>query len=240
MCHFDQAPSVFLANPERRTRVAIALSLLRDAWDAASDVTCSPWHFAVKREEFRAAGIADTYLLWLLIRGYVAHDQGPQGVSALRAGRGLNVGWLSRFVLTREGIAFAAEWLDMMPAKPVPVEAAQRGQPESSLRPQWDSELRQLYWGGILVKHFRVPAHNQELILEAFEEEGWPRHIDDPLPQAHGIDPKVRLRYALKGLNRNQVNNVLLFEGDGRARGIVWQRLQCASLSYPNRTGTFP
>jgi hypothetical protein len=70
MDRFEPTASAFLARPERRSRLAAALSLLRDAWEAAQDVRRSPWEFAVKREEFQAAGIADTYLLWLMARRY--------------------------------------------------------------------------------------------------------------------------------------------------------------------------
>ena len=45
--------------------------------------------------------------------------------------------------------------------------------------------------GDRVVKQFRVPAGNQELILAAFEEMGWPPHIDDPLPPVHDLDPKL-------------------------------------------------
>jgi hypothetical protein len=33
-----------------------------------------------------------------------------------------------------------------------------------------------------VVKEFKLPAPNQETILTAFQEEGWPPRIDDPLP----------------------------------------------------------
>ena len=40
-----------------------------------------------------------------------------------------------------------------------------------------------------IVKRYRVPAPNQELILAAFEEEGWPQLIDDPLPPQDELNP---------------------------------------------------
>jgi hypothetical protein len=226
MEHFDQIPSAFLKDPERRSRISAALSLLRDAWDAAQDVQGSPWHFAVKREEFRAVGVADAYLLWLLARGYAAHGGCPAvaligrgcGESPIRRG--------SRFVLSDRGRLFAAELLDAMPARPRLAEGLKKDEAEGSLRPRWDARLRRLCWNGILVKHFKVPAGSQELILAAFEEEGWPPHIDDPLPPSNNLDPKVRLRYCIKSLNRNQRNELLRFEGDGYTRGVVWRLLK--------------
>ena len=76
--------------------------------------------------------------------------------------------------------------------------------------------------GAALVKQFRVPAVNQELILSAFEEEGWPPRVDDPLPRTGETDSKVRLRDAIKGLNRNQVQARVRFRGDGTGQSILW------------------
>jgi hypothetical protein len=73
------------------------------------------------------------------------------------------------------------------------------------------------------VKRFRVPALNQELILAAFEEEGWPPHLDDPLPQEANTDPKQRLQDTIKRLNRHQVNRLIHFRGDGSGTGILWE-----------------
>ena len=36
-----------------------------------------------------------------------------------------------------------------------------------------------------------MPALNQEIILAAFQEDGWPAHIDDQLPPAAGVDAPV-------------------------------------------------
>jgi hypothetical protein len=89
--------------------------------------------------------------------------------------------------------------------------------------PHWDGEKRLLLWQERIVKCFRVPAANQELILAALEEEGWPDSIDDPLPVAHAINPKIRLHDTIKGLNRNQTHGLLRFVGDGTGRRVGWR-----------------
>ena len=48
-------------------------------------------------------------------------------------------------------------------------------------RPRWDEERRELSFGPLLVKRYRQPARDQELILTAFAEEGWPPRMDDPI-----------------------------------------------------------
>jgi hypothetical protein len=62
------------------------------------------------------------------------------------------------------------------------------------------------------------------MILDAFEELGWPRHIDDPLPPHREQDPKRRLHNTIDSLNRGQVNRFLIrFRGNGTGRGVGWE-----------------
>ena len=83
---------------------------------------------------------------------------------------------------------------------------------------------RELCYRGELVKAFRVPARNQELILEAFEEEGWPEFIHDPLPPEGDQDPHRRLQATIKSLNRRQAKTLIRFRGNGSER-VFWQAL---------------
>ena len=75
------------------------------------------------------------------------------------------------------------------------------------------------------MKHFKLPAPNQEAILMAFEEEGWVPRIDDPIPPADDQDAKQRLRDTIKSLNRNQKNRLIRFSGDGHGEGVLWEPL---------------
>ncbi len=94
--------------------------------------------------------------------------------------------------------------------------------PPASRRPQWDADLRVLKFGSDLVKCYRVPAANQELILNVFQEDGWPDWIDDPLPPLPSIDPKRRLQATIKSLNRNQIAPLLRFHCNGNGRRVSW------------------
>lgn len=96
--------------------------------------------------------------------------------------------------------------------------------------PQWDHQARILRVGGRIVKRFKRPSPNQEIVLMAFEEEGWPRRIDDPLSPNGEIDPKRRLHDTIKGLNRHQENQLLHFSGDGRGEGVCWVVLVAETL----------
>jgi len=87
--------------------------------------------------------------------------------------------------------------------------------------PFWDSERRELRLGDIVVKRFRQPARNQEIILAAFQEEGWPPHIDNPLSGDSETSASERLHDAVRRLNQ-QRNRLIHFECDGHGEGIVW------------------
>ena len=77
--------------------------------------------------------------------------------------------------------------------------------------------------GGVLVKRFRAPAPNQQLVLEAFEEEGWPPRVDDPLPMHSERAPKRALHDTIHSLNARQHNPLLRFSGDGSGEGVRWR-----------------
>jgi hypothetical protein len=99
-------------------------------------------------------------------------------------------------------------------------EAATRS---AAVIPHWDPATRVLRFGGHVVKRYRVPSSTQEVILAAFQEEGWPPRIDDPLPPVGAANPKHRLRDAIRHLNSNQKSRLIRFRGDGTGQGILWE-----------------
>lgn len=91
--------------------------------------------------------------------------------------------------------------------------------------PTWDRNKRVLLWGSLVIKSFRKTAPNQEILLDSFEEEGWPSRIDDPIPPSPGIVPTVRLHDTIKRLNHGMAYHVIRFYGDGTGMGVEWRRL---------------
>ena len=121
-----------------------------------------------------------------------------------------------------------------LPAVPSPHPSPQSRTP--SPKPVWRSDLHELHFNGALVRRYKNPARNQELILAAFEEEGWPARIDDPLPPNGDLDPRQRLRNTIVTLNRHQLAPLLHFRCDGTGRGIQWELRRAANgspLSMP-------
>jgi hypothetical protein len=89
--------------------------------------------------------------------------------------------------------------------------------------PRWDKAQRILYFGNEIVKRFRVPAGNQEAILDAFERLGWPAVIDNPLPSEPGMSRKYRRHFTIGRLNGRRVNKRLEFFGNGDVKKIGWR-----------------
>jgi hypothetical protein len=86
-----------------------------------------------------------------------------------------------------------------------------------SPRPRWKSDLGELWLGDTLCKRYRQRAERQRLVLEAFQEDGWPSRIDSPLPAGD----RAVLSNTLRRLNTG--NAQIVFESDGR-EGIIWRK----------------
>lgn len=198
------------------------LLLLWQAHRYADRTRADIWDYAVEIDELRRLQLTGNDFRWLVASGYVQHarertligdlrrtfDPPANGVFCKRSG----------FVLTESGATFVQEVLEPSGGHSVPGDSATIRQ-----RPHWDAGRRELRVGDAVLKRFRVPAANQELIFAVFQEEGWPTRIDDPLPQDPDIDPKRRLNESIKRLNRNQSRHTIRFYGDGHGEGICWE-----------------
>jgi hypothetical protein len=159
-----------------------------------------------------AAGVDAACLRSLLSAGLIEAVNG--------AGAARNPGPQSRFTLTAAGCRLA--W--RVAAGPVgPRLAAQtcRSAPAPGEKPRWDRAARELWFAGEVVRRFRHSARNQERVLEAFEEQGWPPRIDDPLPR-EGVDPMERLRDTVRYLTAGLGAAPLQFRTDAEGRAVLW------------------
>jgi hypothetical protein len=233
--------------------VSTALAVLREAWDCAQDVAVEPSEFAVETHYLLDRGVTVSQLRWLAAKGFVQHRQelttsgdhhrnfGPPGPlclcersCVLLTPRGIE------FELTLRGERTAAVAADSESLIQIASQAVDERRPEATpeattgtsplaaadaavVHPAWDIDRKELSVAGVLVKRYKVPSMNQERILAAFTEEGWPYRIDDPLPPAFGQDPKVRLNNTIKSLNRHQRSRLVRFMGDGSGTGVCWE-----------------
>lgn len=221
-------------SPETTPAIRQALAVLLQAHNYASMVERSTWEFAVEIHMLRAAGVSVSDLRWLKCKAYVDHatERIANGnVRTFQQCENLSFYKKTCFVLTSAGAHFARslfdrEWIENA------VRTDQRplgNEPRLGWVPVWDSDRQTLRLGDSVVKLFKTPAANQEAILSAFEEEGWPARIDDPLPPQHGQDPKSRLHDTINALNRNQKRRLIRFLGDGRGQGVRWELVDEAS-----------
>lgn len=208
-----------------------ALGLLLEGYDYAHELGRDVWDFALAVQCLHRHGQTDNGLRWLIVKGLVTHASENSTSSTeprvFSPEAPLQLTERSCFVLTPQG-ADCARKLTPMPS-PLQSHAnghttvtLGNGQPASTV-PHWDECRRELRIGDLVIKQFKRPAGNQELILAAFEEEGWPPRIDDPLPPSNGIDPKQRLHDTIQRLNQHQLQSRIRFRGDGMGRGVRWE-----------------
>lgn len=217
--------------PSRPTSLAVArrvnegLHFLLEAYEYAADVGVDPWTFALELREFRSLGLTNSDLRWLLLKQYVesARETTLPGdeLRTFRPMRGLTFGKRSCFVLTELGVD-AARSMGLPTATDDEAVAPAPPAPPSRVVPHWDADLQELRINGLIVKQFKVPAPNQEMVLAAFEEEHWPPRIDDPLPPQSDQEPKRRLHDTIISLNRSHKHRLIRFMGDGSGEGVRW------------------
>ncbi len=212
--------------PERALRPVVGLAQLAEAFACAADGQCDKWEFAIRMENLPALGIGESELRWLVSKGYAEHacetTTTRNTTRKFRPGRNLAFTAKTCFVLTDAGATYAATVLGESGTGPFFGGSPSAG-PQVTHRPHWDGELRVLRMGTDKMKEYRLPAPNQEAILAAFEEEGWPDRIDDPLSLQADLDPKCRLHDTIKRLNQAYKHSPLRFYGDGTGEGVCWK-----------------
>ncbi len=233
----------------------VGLALLSKAFACARDAGVDLWDFALEINALYEAGLTISDLRWLVAKKFVEHGQESPVYGSphrsFRRGEGFFFDQTTCVVLTPSGAAFVNDVLRapvVSPRSVPPIETAwiagkssllengtlarhEHKEPIAfSFKPRWNSTQRELSLDGMVVKRFRVPAQNQEVILGAFEEEGWPEYVNDPLPVHRDIDPRTRLHDVINRLNSRQRNPLLRFHGNGTGTGVFWEFRQMVVL----------
>ncbi len=97
---------------------------------------------------------------------------------------------------------------------------------EEEQKPHWDKGKRILYFAGSVTKRYRRIAKNQQLVLDVFQELGWPDSIDDPLPWSDGADFIQRVNNTAKDLNKGYENELIGFRTNGDGTGFSWFKVE--------------
>jgi hypothetical protein len=218
----------------------LALAPLLHARQYAQRVGRRIWEFAIEIEQLRSSGLTNSDLRYLLSMRYAAHaievtpQNSPERV--FHEVRNLMLTDKTCFVITKRGESAALEataasgHLD----RRVTRRSAQGDGPAAigeAKTPEWLDDRRELWLGDQLIKQYRLPAANQVTILRAFEEEGWPPRIADPLPPRGDEDPRRRLHDAIHKLNRNQIHPLVRFSGCWFPPSVFWALTSCPASS---------
>jgi len=225
-----------MPHPQWPAEFAAAGELLGRAAMFADTLNSPEWDFAVEIDELHECGLSRVDLRWLVWNGLLKHaDEVAAYFSEHRVLQPTSrLAFTSRtcFVLTPAGKMAVARILGGQTSAENSTNdgaslayKSDDGPRSHLIKPLWCPPENRLFLGNLLVKQFRRPAPHQQLILTVFQEEDWPRRIDDPLPPSQDIVPSRRLHEAIAGLNRHQSNAVMRFSSDGFGKGITWLAL---------------
>jgi len=233
------------------TKFRHALAVMVEAVEYAEATSCDPWDFAVEIDQLRKLGLSENDLRFLVRLQYVDHA-GEVTVAGSVSRRFRPTGDLyftkrTCFVLTSRGIAAAngkpeKRAADCYPCRSPTIRLSIDSEYCGEFPvPTWDAQRRVLSFEGRIVKRFKWHALNQEMILTAYQEEGWPARIDDPLPPLPSLTIKRRLSDTIKCLNRKQEDSLVRFRGDGTGEGVIWEpAMLLGSHGSPPSNGSPP
>jgi hypothetical protein len=206
------------------------LALLIDAAKYAKQTSGDLWEFAVEIYRLLQLGLTENDLRFLVRLEYV--DHGSEVTVASSCGRQFRPTgdlYFTRrtcFILTPMGFASATGQGGLSPTalRCAPIRLHEDAKQNGAHHvPSWDVDRHTLTFDGRIVKQFKRHAVNQEIVLSAFQEEGWPERIDDPLAPSPTLVSKRRLCDTIKCLNRRQEHKLIYFRGDGTGEGVIWE-----------------
>jgi hypothetical protein len=212
-------------------QLARAIAELTKAAEYAERTSTDRWDFAVEIQQLRELGLCNNDLRYLIKLHYVEHAAEVRNASSksrrFRREADLSITSKSCFVLSQSKCDAVSDEGSVTVSAPIVAKThVTPGIHDSSQLPFWDVARRVLEFHDKIVKHFKWQAANQEIILSAFQEEGWPARIDDPLHPLPMLAEKRRLSDSIRSLNRNQLHSLIHFRGDGSGQGIVWDALE--------------
>jgi len=146
-----------------------ALEPLCEAYERARELQTDVWEFAVELDALRSAGLSSSQLRCLIRKGYVEHAVETYSPGrrkrAFRPIRNLSFPPGTCVALTPAGFAYVKARESACSSQL----AQGIGESEDS-KPHWESERRVLSLGGVVVKHYRQAAPDQEAVLASFQE----------------------------------------------------------------------
>ncbi len=208
-------------------RIRLFLKALREALDYAHDLRTSRWEFAVEWDAMRRFGVTPSDLRWLAGRGLIeSRLEVTQLSSPQRSFQPCQPMMLSKrtcFVLTDAGeellagvrplggVRLGAEWPECDSPSDTSADA---------MLPQWDHDRLELRVGSTVLRQFKLPSADEERVLAAFEELGWPHRIGCPLSAGGEYQ---RLVECVAALNWRQRQPLLHFGCSEQGLEVSWE-----------------
>ncbi len=209
-------------------RIDTVLETLREALEYARDLNVNRWEFAVEWDILRPFGVTPSDLRWLAGRGLiesgleVTSPSSPQ--RSFQPCQQLVISQRSCFVLTDAGEELLANGRPPGSSRLVDLDWPSIAAPaEDSLKvtlPLWDHDRLELRWGATVLRQFKLPSADEERVLAAFEERGWPHRVGSPLPEDAG---GLRLVDCVASLNWRQRRPLLRFGCSEERREVTWE-----------------
>jgi hypothetical protein len=223
-------PQARPATAEELLRFVIAYATLLTAALEAREQLRSPRSNPVPIDRLRRRGAGDDVLIWILYQGHcerlaVSPEELTDSNSARLARDNLGLRSNPAFALTESGEDFADRLLMSLLFSEGDEDFTRMWTMLNLGRftPHYDTEHRVFSWGRQVIKCFRQPSPNQEIILSSAQELSWPDWFDDPLPRRGSTNAKVRLHDTIKDLNRRQQMALVQFKGDGTGTRVGWE-----------------
>ena len=147
----------------------------------------------------------------------------------------------ARRIDEKEAVTWLGRWHHTLPSNlatayselvfaPGPAAQAQSKSLERIV-PGWNKARGELTYDGKVIRRVQAGrAKNIVKVLDAFQEDGWPDRIDDPLSPSKD---QQRLHETIASLNENMALPLVHFRADGTGQGIVWE----ATYQEPPRDG---
>jgi len=226
-------------------QVHAGLAELLKARECSLDTKSDLWEFSISLQTLRGLGLSETYLRWLVRRGYIEHrfdltavdDEKPRFRSTSLV-RFLQV---SCFVMTSAGEDYArpiCRTFGQLAHSNSPVHKAARfGIKDDSESPYWNANSRQLKFRGRIALQVHRPAPNLRAVLDALEAGNWAAVTHVTLPADGDSNSKSRLHNAINALNRLQRVPMIHFAGDGSGMGVEWHPVLQSTQKSGRRNG---
>ncbi len=207
-------------------RLKHAFVMFRDARAVADHFYLDLWQCALEKDFLESLGAKESDLRSLVAGGFLthAHETSSKNDSVRRFKSNDELDQRSCFVMPESTLDTFLDY-NLVDCTISDIK---------TMKPKWDFDKTELRFGGQLIKKYSWRAPNQERLISAFQSQGWPVQIDNPLEIDELVDTKRRLHDTIKCLNRRFLRNLIRFHGDGTGKAVQWRLAKRPEAKRPD------